>query len=784
MQVSLGRRMAFTALGMLAPFVVAILIYIGYVWYGAATATAQTSGTIAGLGLRAPVRIVRDARGVPHIRAASVHDAAFAQGYATGADRLFQIDITRRFVLGTLSEMLGSVTMASDEDARVIDLRGIVDREYARLAPADRDVLQAYADGVNAAAAHESLPPEYRALLFHFTTWRPQDSLAVGFAIVLDLSDSWYNVLARDAVEREVGPQATDAFFSLTDPAYGAPTVGGRPPSLPPLPALAAAHAPVASAGAAGVAWDGENVHDVLGSNEWAAGAARTATGRALLANDPHLVRRIPGIWHLVDIEAPGEHVAGSAIAGVPGVILGHNERLAWGATNADVVSARVYDETFTSTDGQSYRAGTRVLAATVRRETFHDRFGKAQTFDYLATRHGFVLEKTGLTRHAVQWGEAADARSPVSAFLALDRAATLEDGLRALSAYPGPSQNFGLAQTDGRAAFTVAGSIPDDPAWGLRVKSGALPATPLTFVPFSALPHVTPARATLATSSNNVPYAAGYPYRLGAYFEAPYRNAEIGRRLAAQPIGVATSQAIQADTTSLAEAELARRCVAALHASGADRDPAIAPAYAALAAFDGRFDPASRGATVIQRVRFVATRDLIAAHLSAGVAAAYLRDGPAFVTLMRALRERPRGWFPHDDANAFLVAEVRATVPLFGGPEPVTTPYGSAYAVVAHHPFAAFNVHFWDAPSFPGSGGSYSPAVQAIALGQSFRAVWDVGNWDAGGIDLPLGESGEPGSPHYVDGVAAWLRHDLTPLPFSDAALARAATTTLTLTP
>ncbi len=107
-----------------------------------------------------------------------------------------------------------------------------------------------------------------------------------------------------------------------------------------------------------------------------------------------------------------------------------------------------------------------------------------------------------------------------------------------------------------------------------------------------------------------------------------------------------------------------------------------------------------------------------------------------------------------------------------------------TAYAVVAQHPFAVFNWHFWDAPSFPGSGGSYAPAVQAIALGQSFRAVWDVGNWDAGGIDLPLGESGEPGSPHYTDAAPAWLRHDLTPLPYTDAAVTRAAVATLTLTP
>src|SRR5665213_1972351 len=143
--------MAFTALGMLVPLLVAILIYIAYVWIGTASGAARESGTISGLALGAPVRVLRDARGVPHIRAASVHDAAFAQGYVTGADRLFQIDITRRFVQGTLAEMLGSAVIDADQNARVIDLRGIADREYAHLSPADRDIFQAYADGVNAA---------------------------------------------------------------------------------------------------------------------------------------------------------------------------------------------------------------------------------------------------------------------------------------------------------------------------------------------------------------------------------------------------------------------------------------------------------------------------------------------------------------------------------------------------------------------------------------------------------------------------------------------------------
>ncbi len=771
--------MAFTAIGMLVPLLLAVMGYVAYVMIGTSQGTARADGTISGLGLRAPATIGRDGRGVPHIRAASLHDAAFAQGYATAADRLFEIDITRRFALGTLAEMFGSSAMQADQDARIVDVRGIVEDEYQHLSPADRDTLQAYADGVNAAAVRESLPPEYRALLYHFVPWQPLDSLAVGFSIVLDLTDSWNDVIARDAVEREAGPRASAAFFSLTDPAYGVATAGGPPVAVPPLPALDGARAPAA------VSWDGENVHDALGSNEWAAGAARTASGRALLANDPHLARRIPGVWHLVEISAPGLHVAGAALAGTPGVVLGHNERLAWAATKAYVVSARVFAETFSSNDGLQYRAGARAVDATVREETFNDRFGAPRKHSYLATRHGFVLEDTGLVRHAVQWNITPAAPSPLAAFLALNRAASIEDGLRALTTFPGPALNVALAQTDGRVAYTIAGAIPGDPAWGRSVAPGASPAQPLAFVPFAQLPRLGPGRGILAINANNIAYGAGYPFRLGAYFGAPYRAAEIARRLQAQPkVDLAASHAIQADTTSLAEAELARMCIVALRKSGDDRRADIAPVVAALASFDGRFDPGSRGATVIQRVRFVATRDLFAAHLSSATATGYLRDGPAFVTLMRALRERPRGWFPHDDPDAFLVASVLSSVTLFGGPDALATPYGTAYAVTALHPFAAFKLHFWDAQPFPGSGGSYSPAVQALVLTQSFRAVWDVGAWDAGGIDLPLGESGEPGSPHYTDGVTGWLRNDLTPLAFTPAAVAKATTATLTLSP
>jgi penicillin amidase len=761
-----------------APFALVLLAFAGYalaVWLAVRGGVAHTAGTLRGLPVRAPVRIVRDERGVPHIRAANVHDLYFAQGYVTGGDRLFQIDVTRRYVYGRLSELLGGVTLATDERSRVYDPAGLVGAQFARLAAAERAELQAFADGVNAAAAREPQPPEYRALFARFQPWRPQDSLACGLATVRDLSDGWTDVIARDVVARSIGPRAVDAFFPLSDPAYDVPTAGGAPAPIAPLPPLGGALAPAAFAP------DGSE-RSGLGSNAFAAGAARTATGRALLANDPHLNRGIPGIWYLVDLAAPGVHVAGATLAGTPGVILGHNEHIAWGATNGTVAGPRVFLERFASETSDAYATEAGERRGRVRVERFAVRFGAVQTRRYLATRHGFVVEDGGLLRHAVQWDAVERPVSALIAFDELDRAAGLAGARAVLSRYPGPTQNFVLADDAGHAAYTLAGAIPNAD-WGLRVADGATTVPhALALVPFDELPRVPASRDAVIVTANNLPYGRGYPYRLSPEYSAPYRAAEIARRLGAlRTFDAAAFSAIQADTLSLGERELAQRAVAALRAKQAGRDPELAPAFAALAAFDGRFTPASRGATVVERLRTAATGDLAAAHLPDGAVAPYFSTSLHFVTLLRALRERPKGWFAHDDPDAFLVAEVRAIAKRFGR-DAVAAPYGEAYAVNARHPLASFGFSMWNGPLVPGQGGRFSPAVQGESAGQSFRAVWDVGNWDAGGIDIPLGESGEPGSPHYRDLAPLYTRHVLTPLPFSEAAVARASRSVLVL--
>ena len=709
-------------------------------------------------GISAPVQIVRDARDIPHITARSDRDLFFAQGYAEGSDRLFQMDLIRRFVRGRLSEVLGSTTLAADEHARIVPIDDIVANEWAHLNASSRDELQAFSDGVNAARERQPLPAEFRLLLYKPEPWTPQDSLAAGFATVLDLIDRWDDVVRRDNVAHSGVSSAAD-LYSITDPQYDAPVAGAAIAAVPKL----APKRPVADTAPAAAA-NGDSYR--FASNAWALGASHSKTGHALLANDPHLRLGIPGVWYLVELRSPRLHVAGVTLAGVPGVILGHNDRIAWGATNGTVVTEVVYRESMRN--------------ASTRTETFHVRFGKDVTKTYLSTQRGFVIDKDrGL---AVDWNAVRIPRSPLEAFEDLDRAQSIGAAIEALRRYPGPPQNFVLASSDGTAAYHLAGLIPNDPSWGMRVHDERDPVYP--FVPFDALPHVDASRSARVFTANNRTYGAGYPYRLSANFAAPYRAKRIEQLLDAFPkADVNDLFAMQSDTLSLPEKELAADIVRAVKRKGAQRDRDIAGVIGALARWDGRFSSSSTVAPLVYDMRLRLTSRL--ASWNAGAAAQdYLASAQNadFVLLMRVLRERPRGWWRGDDYDGLLVETLREALreKRWAG-----TAWHTAGEVAVKHPLSALGFTFLNGGTLPGLGDAYSIHVQTDEPhSQSFRAVWDVGNWDAGGIIIPSGESGEEGSGHYTDLRADWLGARLQPLPFSTKAVAAAAKERLTLVP
>jgi penicillin amidase len=697
---------------------------------------AVTHGSVVATGLDASVTIERDVRDIPHIAAANEHDLYFAEGYVQGSDRLFQLDLSRRYAYGRLAEVFGAKALALDRMQRAADINGIAERQLRAMAQHDRDAIVAFSEGVNAAAATQSLPVEFRMLLYRPAPWTPKDSVAVSIVVSLELADSWHDIFARDAVWRQRGPRCFDAFFPLSDARYDV-TIEGMP-NAPPAPA------PPRDCGTAEVA--ARPQRPAIGSNAWAAGSTRTVDGHALIANDPHLILTIPGIWYVVDIESPQMHAAGATIPGIPGVLLGHNERVAWALTNAEMATTSVFE------------------AAHLNRrswvtERFRVRFSRDASGAYYRTSRDFsVPDEEGSAAIAlVRWPIYAQRRSTISTVLALDRARDINAALRIIANYRGSPQNFVLADRSGKIAYHVAGLVPDDAAWGRYVHPARDLRAAFEPIPFARLPGKGPARDAILVSANNKAYTSSYPYRLSAQFEPPYRAYRIAELLRSRPrYDAAYFARMQLDTLSPIDLEIARDVVRFVRAH--PEQESRADVLAVLDRWNGGYEPDSQAAALEHMLRAAVLGD--APEFSARLNELRGVDDPA----ARDLESDLDGWFSFAFAQRRLWAEA-------GG-------------MRIEHPLAPMNFAFLNGAWLPGAGDEYTIHLQEPGFAQSFRAVWDVGDWDRGGIAIPSGESGQPGSPHYTDLTRAWVAGRLQPLPFSRAAVARSAAGTLVLRP
>jgi len=703
-------------------------------------AAARTSGTLALEGLHAPVTVIRDDRGIPHIEARDLHDLFFAQGFVEGEDRLFQMDLVRRFVEGRLAELFGAAALPSDERMRAWDVREIAQRQWEAMPADDRTLVDAFTAGIDAAIRTQPLPVEYRILLVRPEPWTPQDVLAAGMATVIDLTEDWNDVAARDAIVRKGGIAALRAARPLSDSCYDVPVLVGL-----------RAVRPAASCAASDRALSAElrDERARLASNAWAASAGRTRSGRALLANDPHLRLQIPGVWYLVDLRAPGFHAAGATLAGTPGVILGHDDRLAWGVTAGTTADLSLF-EFPAHPDPRFFRT-----------ERFRVRFGGTVVRRYYRTADAFDVRLRDGKRVLVRWIPYERPRSAFPVFFALDRARSMQEAIAALRQLQAPSLNVVLAAADGTAAYLLAGSIPDDPAWGRWIH----PASDLVHhypdVPHAALPYVPPSRDAVVWTANNLMYGPGYPYRLSAQFAPPYRAYRIARLLQARTqYDLPYFTRMQLDVRSPAECELARRTLAALRGLRLTATEAVFARV--LDGWDCEVTPQSRGAT-------------LAVALRGGPPAT---DEDAFLDLLTAARRATTA------ERKALAASFFATVLAFHGNAAAVPAWRRAGAVSVLHPLARLGVRFLDGTPFPGNGDAFTLRTQKPGFSQSFRAVWEIGAWDRGGITIPEGESGEPGSGHYTDQARAWIAGRLIPLPYSRAAVARAAAERLVLLP
>jgi penicillin amidase len=542
---------------MLGGALLLVLVVAGGCYLYLLSSVPQLDGRIAVRGLAGEVRIARDGDGVPLIAAGSDEDAAFGLGFAHAQDRLFQMEMQRRYGAGRLAEIFGSQAVAIDRQMRVLGLYRLAEAELPLLSPAVRRGFEAYAAGVNAFLAERrgALPPEFLLLRFRPEPWRPADSLVWGKLMDLELAGNYRGELLRARLVRTLSPDD----LTLLYPEYpkDAPTTLAEVTPLYrqlPLDRLYAALPAIVG------------LH--YASNNWVVDGAHSDSGKPVLANDPHLAFGAPGFWYLARLRTPDGEIAGGTVAGTPLVVVGHNDHIAWGFTTTGSDVEDLFIEKIDAADPTHYLTPDGSAAFTIREETIAVRAAAPVAMTIRSTRHGPVLsdvlpEGTAESGHVLALsatflkGEDRTAE----ALWRVNRA-TDWDGFRAaLEDFIGPQQNVVYADSGGTIGFIAPGRIP------IRKNGdGWLPMPGWTgeydwtgFVPFAELPQAADPASGHFVSANNKIVPDTYAYFLSRDWDLPNRAERIEELLAAAPRqSSAASAAIQADTLSI----MARRLV------------------------------------------------------------------------------------------------------------------------------------------------------------------------------------------------------------------------------
>jgi penicillin G amidase len=568
------RRFAIAALVLI---VLALLAGVHYL----RRSLPQIDGTATAAGLSAPIDIVRDLDAIPHIFAANKRDALFGLGYVHAQDRLWEMEIQRRIGHGRLSEVLGEVALPQDRFLRTVGFGRAARSAWTTMPARAKADVEAYIAGINAfLATHHGgrLPPEFTLLGFEPEPWTGPDVIVWVKMMAWDLSANYSFELLRDDIVRAVGPArmaelmppyATNGLSIVTGGA-GKPGVagvaraaGGSGGSVAALmQALSVGVPMVADFLRAGAATEG------LGSNNWVVDGTMTASGKPMLANDPHLSAAMPSTWYLAHIQGGDFDVIGATLPGAPAVALGRNRYIAWGATNVAADVEDLYRERIDRTGTLVEFHGAQE-PITIVHETIAIKNKASAEVDVRVTRHGPLISdainfinasrastsKTpALEPLAMRWTALDPDDSTLVSFLQLNEARNWTDFTGALKLFVTPSQNFVYADVDGHIGYYAPGHVP------VRASGdGSMPADGWTgeaewtgWVPFEELPHLYDPPTHFIVTANHRPEPAAYPHLLGLEWAEPFRAQRIVELLAGRTALTPDDFArIQADTVS-----------------------------------------------------------------------------------------------------------------------------------------------------------------------------------------------------------------------------------------
>ncbi len=809
----MSRARKFLLLSALTVILVVLLPAAAFYWR-ARQALPQYDGEARLAGLSQPVRVLRDERAVPHLYAENLEDLAFAQGYVHAQERLWQMDLTRRAARGQLSEVVGPATLEMDKENRILGLGVAADRAADLLDDETRRYLEAYARGVNAYIEQHpgspltaGLPVEFAMLRYRPQPWKPADTLAIGLNMYKLLTNLWRRELARAKVSSQVGLELgadlyvarSDADHPIAEPV-AAPkrqrpprviVAGNCPHSLEEiLNGARPVPAPIADLILSNRAE--EDWRKYGASNNWVVSGAHTATGAPLLADDMHLPHTVPAIWFINHLKSPEMDVVGFSLPGVPWVIVGHNQRIAWGFTNLNGDVQDLFLERFDPKNPSNYMTPTGWQPARKRTERIAVRGKDDVVLDVVETRHGPIVHDDGQTKIALQW-TALDPANLSFPFAAINRAQNWDEFTRTLRSYGGPAQNMVYADADGNIGYRAAGRLPLR-----RSGRGEVPVPGdssaydwIGVIPFDSMPHAfNPPSGILATANNRV-VPDNYPYQVTDQWIAPGRIQRIYERLSEErKFTPEDFLSIQGDIVSPPDRFLAEQLLAAGD-TVASNPARRAEALAALRGFDGAMRADSAAPLITDNAQNYLLEELLRPHL--GDDWKDYRWFMSSVFLENVLRERPSRWLPkeYSSYDELLLAVLDRTVEELLKENRATNlqqlRWGDKRRVVFAHPVGEqipLLRRWFSVGGDAQSGGLHSPKQTHRASGVSERMVVNFADLDASLFNITLGASGHVASPHYNDQYQAWLEIRSFPMPFSNAAVERAARHRLTLAP
>jgi len=791
----------------------------------------ETEGALVVPGLQGRVEVIRDKWGIPHIYAESVEDLFFAQGYVTAGDRLAQMETQRRLSSGRLAEVAGESALETDRFMRTLGLRRVAGAEWEALQsdPTTYDtryqdtsrILIAYTNGVNAyIETHDDrLPLEFTLLGVSPEPWTPVDALVWGKVMALGQCANMEYELARLALIERLGQGKTDELVPTYPP--DAPVIVPGSKSARREPLWAASRTPELvlrrGDGNAPTSWGPQTLQQIrattglggpgTGSNNWVIDGTRSASGKPLLANDPHMSIQMPALWYLVHLHGPGFNVIGASLPGVPGVVLGHNDRIAWGATNSIADVQDLYVEHLRLTDPPQYEFREEWYEASVVTETIRVRNGAPRTLKVVYTRHGPLISDAlpdAAMPLALRW-TALDVSPMLPALLALNRAGDWDEFRAALRFWAAPSLNFVYADVDGNIGYQLPGRIPvrASPAGSERGRPGTVPVAGWTgehewegYIPFDELPRLyNPPEGYVVTANNRI---AGddYPYLLANEYDMGDRAWRIEELLTERKgLTARDFQVIQNDVLSLSADRIVPYLLRITPQNVTQQE-----VLAYLENWDRMVTTDGQGACVFEVWRRHILLNTFGDEL--GDLAEFYVGTPQATALLEQLLDNPDAdWF--DDTRTpgnetwpeiarrslqDAVQELESRL----GPDTAGWTWGRLHTAtfeseLAVNPLlgAIFNrgpvVAPGDALTVNAAGYDSRYRQQQ---GATYRQVIDMAEWREGWMVQTMGQSGHPASPHYDDLLPLWAGGHYAPMIFDREDVRMNAEAKLTLAP